>query len=118
MTLITGTIKQGVPSRIIHNQLNQELEAVGAGIGWAVEWDANKNPIAIRYEFDDSDGLSRKQIEEVLRAHTVAPGTDDDKEASVKVEAQEAEVKQESARIAAQFKNLEARVAALEAARK
>lgn len=109
--LTYGKIVSGLPAAIHSPSLNDSLiSQFGQGIGWAVEYDNQKNIAAIKYEYDQALGYDSAEIEDFFRAYTLPANKDDD----------EAEVEKrriDEQGIAARVKALEARVAELEGAK-
>lgn len=115
MATVQNTLKSGLPAKINSNQLDAELiGSIGPDIGWAVEYDGEKKPVGIRYEYPEEAKYDPRAIEAVFQGHTIPPGEDDDETASEKAAQASLEQAEKLKIILGAFEDLAARVAALE----
>lgn len=108
MPITKGVITVDIPDRVNSPALEESLkQSIGDGIGWALEYDDEKNIIGIRYEYEASLGHDPAAVEAFFKDYELPAHEDDD--------FQESEKKQAAERgMIERLADLEARVSALE----
>lgn len=115
MVIATGKVTSNLPAKVHSPTLDSELTAAfGPGIGWTLEYDGEKNIAGIRYEFDQALGYDTSEVGAFFKAYVLAPGSDDDFEASAKLAERERQDKEGVATLLQRVSDLEQRVTALE----
>lgn len=110
-----GSITSGLPERILNDELAREIQAKFGDIGWAAEWDKDKNLVAIHFEYEADLGIDPGALKKAFQAHSVPEGVDDDFQATEKRQEAERQKAADLDHVLATFEKLEARVAELEA---
>lgn len=105
MAIISGTIRTGLPDKFNSNKLAAELDALGP-VGWKLILD-DPDAVHVYYEFDESTGLKKGQVEAAFKAHRLAANEDDDQAAFEKQQLAKRGIEQ-------RVSDIEARLAVLE----
>lgn len=109
-----GSITSGLPERILNDELAKEIQAKFGDIGWAAEWDKDKNLVAIHFEYEADLGIDTDALKKAFQAHSVPEGVDDDFQAVEKVQAEEVQQAADLAHVLKSYKQLESRLAVVE----
>jgi len=112
--LIKSELEIEAGRRVNSNKLEEELKALAPDIGWAWVHGDDKEIVAIRFEFPEAAGIKAKDVAQIIADHRVSAEEQTDAEYAAAVMSQKQKEEEDRQYAADRFKDLEARVTALE----